>query len=189
MSTLKDPSRRQVLVVGTGAVVALATGTAGCAQPASNNRMLSFESLEQALLELRRLTRAAPLPPATAWSWVKTLHHCAQSVEYSMSGFPQMRSPLFRATVGGAAFRAFVWQGRMTHDLGEPIPGAPALAEKGSIEEAVARMTRAAENFSQWTRPLQPHFAYGELSKAEYEQAHAMHLANHFSAFEQQPAA
>jgi hypothetical protein len=37
--------------------------------------------------------------------------------------------------------------------------------------------------FSAWTKPLQPHFAYGALSKPDYEQAHAMHLAQHLSGF------
>jgi hypothetical protein len=37
--------------------------------------------------------------------------------------------------------------------------------------------------FLKWTGPLRPHFAYGELAKPEYELAHAMHLANHLSAF------
>ena len=35
-----------------------------------------------------------------------------------------------------------------------------------------------------WQGPLRPHFAYGKLSKPEFERAHAMHLANHFSAFD-----
>lgn len=30
-------------------------------------------------------------------------------------------------------------------------------------------------------KPLQSRFAHRELSKAEYDQTHAMHLANHFS--------
>jgi hypothetical protein len=49
----------------------------------------------------------------------------------------------------------------------------------------VERLKQAALAFAHWTQPLRPHFAYGELSRAEYEQAHAMHLANHFSAFDQ----
>ncbi len=29
------------------------------------------------------------------------------------------------------------------------------------------------------TGPLQPHFAYGPLSRADYALAHALHIANH----------
>ena len=43
---------------------------------------------------------------------------------------------------------------------------------------------KAAQDFAAHTGPLQPHFAYGALDKAQYEQAHAMHLANHLSAFD-----
>ena len=47
----------------------------------------------------------------------------------------------------------------------------------------------AIEAFHRHTGELQPHFAYGRLSKAEYELAHAMHLANHLAAFDISPAA
>lgn len=150
-----------------------------------NDRQLSFTSLDQALAELARLTQAEPLPPATAWGWSQTLIHCAQSIEFSMAGFPQPRSKVFQNTVGAAAFKVFAWRRRMTHDLGDPIPGAPALNTSTDVAAATQRLTQAAADFRQWTAPLRPHFAYGELSKDEYEQAHAMHLANHFSAFRQ----
>ena len=185
MSTPKDLSRRRILLLATGSVAALAAGATGCADSDANDRMLSVTSLDQALLELRHLTQAEPLPPATGWTWEKTLHHCAQSIEYSMSGFPQMRSKLFQRTVGGAAFKAFAWQGRMTHNLREAIPGAPSLPVNTDVAEAVVRLEHAVQRFSHWTKSLRPHFAYGELNKAQYEQAHAMHLANHFSAFRQ----
>ncbi len=102
-----------------------------------------------------------------------------------MEGFPQAKSRLFQGTVGALAFKVFAWNGRMTHDLGEPIPGAPALDSDLDAIRAVERLKRAARAFAQWTKPLRPHFAYGELSKAEYDLAHAMHMANHFSAFRQ----
>jgi hypothetical protein len=162
----------------------LAAGAAGCSQAPANDRRLVFTTLDQALSELDRLTQPEALPPATAWGWAQTLAHCAQSVEYAMIGFPQAKSQVFQRTVGAAAFKVFAWRGRMTHDLGEPIPGAPSL-DTSSAEEAVDRLKQAVLAFKQWDAPLRPHFAYGELSKPEYEQAHAMHLANHFSAFQQ----
>lgn len=163
----------------------LGTALVACADAATNDRQLRFTSLEQALRERERLTRPQPLAPATAWTWAQTLAHCAQSIEYSMTGFPQPRSALFQRTVGGAAFQLFAWRGRMTHDLAEPIPGAPALSGADDVDAAVARLERAAAAFARWQAPLQPHFAYGALDKAAYARAHAMHLANHFSAFDQ----
>jgi hypothetical protein len=115
------------------------------------------------------------------------MHHCAQSIEYSMSGFPQPKSKLFQHTIGAAAVGVFSWRGRMTHDLSEPIPGAPMLDAKADTAQAVERLRASMLAFANWSKPLLPHFAYGELSKQEYELAHAMHLANHLSAFRVKP--
>ena len=186
MTSSKDPSRRRLFVLAVAAAPAglLATSTSGCSEAAVNDRRLVFTSFAQALSELDRLARARPLQPAPQWSWAQTLVHCAQSIEYSMSGFPQARSQAFQRTVGAAAFTVFSWRGRMTHDLGEPIPGAPPLDADAEVAVAVERLKRSVLAFTQWQQPLRPHFAYGDLSKAEYEKAHAMHLANHFSAFD-----
>ncbi len=165
--------------------LALAGAVSGCADAPSNDRQLSFATLDEGLRELAALTEAEALPPATAWNWAQTLSHCAQSIEYSMTGFPESKSPAFQRTVGATAFQLFAWHGRMTHDLGAPIPGAPALEAGEQVEVALNRLQQAVTDFQQWDQPLQPHFAYGVLSKPEYEQAHAMHLANHFSAFHQ----
>jgi hypothetical protein len=73
----------------------------------------------------------------------------------------------------------------MRHDLAEPIPGVEALPAPGAdVGAALARLRAAAEAFRAFDAPLQPHFAYGALDKAEYEAAHAMHLANHLSFFD-----
>ena len=126
-----------------------------------------------------------PLAPATAWSWSQTLEHCAQSIEFSLQGFPAPKSALFQNTLGAAAFNVFALRGRMSHNLAEPIPGAPALdASTPDASAALARLRKAVQDFAAHAGPLQPHFAYGALSRAQYEQAHAMHLANHLSAFD-----
>jgi hypothetical protein len=100
-----------------------------------------------------------------------------------MSGFPELKSGLFQHTIGAAAIGVFMWRGRMKHDLSEPIPGAAALDAKAEPARAVERLRAAILKFANWSQPLQPHFAYGELNKQQYELAHAMHLANHLSAF------
>ncbi len=148
------------------------------------DRQLVFMSLNDALRELDRLAKAVVLKPGAVWTWPQTLIHCAQSIEYSMTGFPQAKSPIFQRTIGAAAFSVFSWRGRMTHDLAEPIPGAPSLDASVDAASAMARLQRAVHDFGSRKEPLRPHFAYGELSKSEYEHAHAMHLANHFSAFD-----
>lgn len=69
----------------------------------------------------------------------------------------------------------------MNHDLAEPIPGAPALQAELSLREAVQRLLDAMQAFAAHRGLLAPHFAYGVLSKSEYQRAHLMHLANHWS--------
>ncbi|MEK8046419.1 DUF1569 domain-containing protein [Ideonella margarita] len=184
MNSASTAERRHLL--GTIALGMMASGsalTAGCSQSVSNDRQLVFATLKDALQELTKLPNPAPLPPATALNWAQTLTHCAQSIEFSMTGFPKPKSALFQRTVGSAAFQVFAWRGRMSHDLAEPIPGAPELDPAQAVADAQARLRRAVDAFEQWTHPLQPHFAYGELSKPQFEQAHAMHLAQHLSAF------
>lgn len=117
-------------------------------------------------------SRGAWLPPAI-------FVHCAQSVEYSMSGYPQNKSEVFRHTVGALAFAAFAARGQMTHPLDEPIPGAPPLAPDTALAPALARLRQSLVAFDDYTGQLAPHFAYGQLSKQDYALAHAMHLNNH----------
>ncbi len=70
----------------------------------------------------------------------------------------------------------------MSHDITEAIPGAEVLNPAVTLDAALARLRNAIDAFRASDREFKPHFAYGELSKAEYELAHAMHLADHFSA-------
>jgi hypothetical protein len=42
--------------------------------------------------------------------------------------------------------------------------------------------------FARFNGTLRPHFAYGELTKPQYERAHLMHLANHWTQFQTQSA-
>lgn len=175
--------QRSAIVAGAAAAV----GTGYLAHGAGEGRQLVFVALGDAMQEVERLASAAvePLLPATAWNWSQTLEHCAQSIEFSLQGFPAPKSALFQNTLGAAAFNVFALRGRMSHNLAEPIPGAPALdVSAPDASAALARLRKAVQDFAAHAGPLQPHFAYGALSRAQYEQAHAMHLANHLSAFD-----
>ena len=184
MKRTVDSARRRFVVSSAGTSAALASGgLAGCQANAMNDRQLHFNSLAEAEQELGRLAQAKELVSTATWGWAQTLVHCAQSIEYSMSGFPESKSKLFQRTLGSAAIAAFSWRGRMTHDLAEPIPGAPALDPKAGPAQAADRLRASMLSFANWSQPLRPHFAYGEMSKQQYELAHAMHVANHLSAF------
>lgn len=138
-----------------------------------------FESIASALKALETL-RTAPPRMTGAWDLAQVLHHAAQSVEYSLQGFPQPKPAWFLASVGPLAFAVFAARGRMSHGLAEPIPGAPAIALGQPLGPAVDRLVAALRSFEAHTGPLAPHFAYGALDKPAYTQAHLMHLADHW---------
>ena len=176
------PSKRRDFLAATSATVLAAAGAAP-ANASQTDRQLVFVNLAQAMDEVRALSQARSLASQTQWNWAQTLVHSAQSIEYSLTGFPQPKSALFQRTVGAVAFAVFDLRGRMIHSLSEPIPGAPTIDASTDASQAMERLEIAVARFHAWTAPLQPHFAYGELSKPAYERAHAMHLANHLSAF------
>ena len=113
------------------------------------------------------------------WDPAQIFTHCAQSVEYSMSQFPEHKSNLFKSTIGKLAFSVFSSKGKMTHALSEPIPSAPELNKKVDVIIALNRLKKSLIDFNNYQGTLAPHFAYGELTKDEYEAAHVMHLYNH----------
>jgi hypothetical protein len=159
--TPKTLPTRRAIVAGALALPATLSlaGLAGCHGSSSVDRQLVFSSLSAAEKELSRLAGAQGLISGAVWNWDQTLEHCAQSIEFSMQGFPEPKSNLFQSTIGSAAFEVFAWRGRMKHDLADPIPGAPLLADDSAGGVALARLREAIANFRQWTKPLQPHFA------------------------------
>ena len=144
-------------------------------------RELRLRSSDEALAEIERLERVAErLSIEGSWSLGQVLAHCAQSIDYSIDGYPSARSALFRATVGRLAMRAFLRRGYLSHDVVAPIPGAPSL-EPLSAAEGFSRLRAALARFAAFEGELAPHFAYGRVNKAEYDALHAMHLADHLS--------
>ena len=113
------------------------------------------------------------------WEVNKIFAHCAQSVELSMTEFPEHKSILFKNTIGKLAFSLFSSKGKMTHGLSEPIPGSPSIDQNLDTTVALNHLTKVLIDFENYKGELAPHFAYGKLSKSEYEIAHVMHLYNH----------
>ena len=114
------------------------------------------------------------------WGLAQIFNHAAQSIEFSIQGYPQHKSDFFKETIGPLAFKAFSVWGKMSHGLAEAIPGAPILIASQLPREGLARLIQAIDQFDQYQGDLKPHFAYGVLSKQEYELAHVLHLNNHF---------
>ncbi|MBM9548713.1 DUF1569 domain-containing protein [Leptospira sp. 201903074] len=114
------------------------------------------------------------------WSPGKVFAHCAQSIEYSLNGYPEMKSSLFRGSVGKVAFSIFAFKNKMNHGLEEPIPGAEDISNTTELKMGIQRLIQAIDDFSKAKESsLRPHFAYGELTKEEYDVAHSLHIKNH----------
>ena len=136
-------------------------------------------SLEHAVAELTRLRDAGPLTMVGAWSPHQVWTHCAQSVRYSMTGFPAPRGFLVRKVIGPIVAGRFLRRGFMSHDRAAPIPGAPAIPKEGDAAAALADLLAALGEFRDFTGPLAPHFAFGALDKDRFGRLHALHLADH----------
>jgi hypothetical protein len=177
-STLASARRRRLLLAGTaGAGTGLAAGGLWLAAPAAATG--AFESLPQAYKTLEALHRGN-VRMLEGWDLATVLHHAAQSVEYSMQGYPQLKGAWFRASVGPAAFAAFDHFHTMRHNLAEPIPGAPAIAAGQALGPAIEHAVAALQAFERHPGPLAPHFAYGDLDKARYLRAHLLHFSDHW---------
>ncbi|HYE71450.1 MAG TPA: DUF1569 domain-containing protein [Aquabacterium sp.] len=165
------PRRRLMLAAGAASVLPLAA----CSEsPVAT--FADFDAARRALMALGTQARTT-----AGWPLAQVLQHAAQSIEYSIDGFPAPKPALFQNTLGKGAWTVFNTRGRMSHSLTEPIPGAPALDAALPLERATTRLLAAIERFERHGGALQPHFAYGALDKRAYARAHLMHLANHWS--------
>ncbi|HEY9028738.1 MAG TPA: DUF1569 domain-containing protein [Burkholderiaceae bacterium] len=177
------PARRTRRALLTGGALLAGAAAAGAGyvlthadQPIA---MADFTDLPRAMRTLE-LLRTTPRHTRSGWDLAQVLHHSAQSIEYSLDGFPQLKPAWFRASLGRTAFAVFSARGKMSHGLEEPIPGAPAIASGQPLDAAVDHLMSALERFERHRSALAPHFAYGALGKPEYTRAHLMHLANHW---------
>jgi hypothetical protein len=147
----------------------------------STLRCTTFSEVLAALDALPLKTPAAASPQR--FTPAQAIVHCAQSIEYSMSAYPQLRSGLFRATIGPLAKKKFLRAGLMTHDVAAPLAGAPAVPADVDLASSRARLRAAIAAFRGFEGALAPHLAYGACSKSEYEALHSMHVADHLRAW------
>ena len=69
----------------------------------------TFPTIAAAQATLETLLKT-PHRTSAGWPLPQLLEHAAQSIEYSLNGFPQMKPAWFQYTAGAAAFAAFdVW--------------------------------------------------------------------------------
>lgn len=141
----------------------------------------SHLSLDLMLDKIETLSKSS-FETQGSWDASRTFHHLAQSVEFSMQGFPKQKSPIFQKTVGKLAYKVFNARGAMKHGLDEVIPGETVTAD-GQIQTALVRLKNSLLEFKGYEADMKPHFAYGQLDKADYAIAHVLHINNHLEEF------
>ncbi|MFZ6735252.1 DUF1569 domain-containing protein [Undibacterium sp. Ji42W] len=166
-------TKRRLVLTSLGVSLLAAAGAVTYRKSTVTITSIAEMQAKLANLKLDKLTSLS------GWQPFKVFAHLAQSIEYSMTGYPEMKSAAFRHTAGSAAFYAFSVAGAMTHNLTEPIPGAPAIAESGEVNAGIDMLIAALQKYENHAGDIKPHFAYGSLSKAEFAQAHVMHIENH----------
>lgn len=171
-------SRKNFLRLSVGVAAAAGLGSlSGCS---NNGRALRFPSLNDALIELALIeNNLDTLEMQQEWSLYKVLNHLAKTCEGAMFGFPETDPPAVQA-VQYIGFQAFKAQGYMSHNLTAPVPG-PEIADDGPLPEAFTRIRNAISDFQNFTGETFPHFAYGNITYAEWELANSFHMADHFS--------
>ena len=168
---MKTPGmHRRTLIGGILGGGVLAASTAWWLAAPVKNLQLSdlYRSLEN--------TDWSQVQAMGAWNISTILQHCAQSIDYSIDGYPEQKPDWFKHSAGAIAFGVFSARGAMHHTLDEAIPGAPAINAQVGVDQALQTLLGAMRRFMAFRGPLAPHFAFGALSKAEYETAHAMHI-------------
>ena len=170
--------RRQFIgtLVAGGATASLVGGTAAWISIAVETNL----SIDAALEKLEKLSGKS-IFSIGEWDPQQIFMHCAQSIEYSIYGFPEHKSEVFKNTLGQFAFKLFSSKGKMLHGLNEPIPGAASILPGKDIEKSLNYLKNMLLQFKQYKGELAPHFAYGVLSKDEYEAAHVMHIYEHLT--------
>lgn len=169
-------NRRKFITLSTAGVAGLALSGAAI----SNFRTFDLTLILQQLQSLQ----GQNIQSIGDWTAAQIFRHCAQSIQGSLSGFPEHKAALFQQTAGKLALFSFKAAGAMHHPLAEAIPGMARLDKNEDPQQALAVLLQTLDDFlSHINRgaALAPHFAYGVLNVADYQAAHWLHLHNHLS--------
>lgn len=163
-------NRRRFLLGSAGLIA-----TGGILLPVLANQ---YQADLPTLLSRLRDLQGKTLASSGSWSVSEVFQHLTQSVQGAYLGYPQLRASWFRHTVGPLALTVFKASGQMHHPLDEAIPGMPALDAGMDSAMALQGLIDALQQFAQ-AASLQPHFAYGALSAADFACAHRLHIEAH----------
>ncbi len=172
--------RRFITGFAIGGLTVVGFGTGFATTAVRSRKHPFFSSLSQVETWLNE-SASVGLSTTGAWPLATILGHCAQSIEFSLSGFPELKSATFRRVVGPAAYTVFSALGGTRHGLSELIPGTQRADVDAPLAKSLERLRAAIASFRSHTGDLAPHFAYGDLTHAQAERAHAMHFSEHLS--------
>jgi hypothetical protein len=126
---------------------------------------------------------AGELPTSPGpWSTAQHLVHCADSIDFAVTGYPRMKPAFIRGTIGKLVKRRFLARGEMHHDTTAPVAGTGPADPRVTLDAARARLRDAIAKFRAHTGAFAPHLVYGACTKDEYERLQSMHVADHLRA-------
>lgn len=117
------------------------------------------------------------------WSPYKTFVHCAQTINYSMEGYPKYKPLIVQLTIGRFVFKKYMKQGYMKHNLSAPVQGSPFIEDSSDINLGIDILINAIDRFQEYDGFFKRHLIFGNLTKEEYEIYFAMHIKDHLSEF------
>ncbi len=117
------------------------------------------------------------------WDGYQHVMHCANSIQYSTTGYPTGKPYLLQETLGKTAFYLFKSSGALSHNTNAFTPGDEPIPKNG-LQSGIDNYRSQIIRFLDWDLPLCPHPFFGTLSKNNFIRFHAMHFANHFEQFE-----
>ncbi|WEO76741.1 DUF1569 domain-containing protein [Cryobacterium sp. SO2] len=131
---------------------------------------------------------SALLSPRGRYSFSETAQHAAQSIGYSMTGYPHLAPVSLRVTVGRAVKHLFLRRGAMRHNLSAPVSGAPELDPTMPDLAAVAVLRASVNRLVAFDGALQPHPTYGRCTREQVATLQTMHLREHLPGADAAPA-
>lgn len=148
----------------------------------SRLRFTSLAEATSAVAALGQRSQASVDVSEGTWSPARVLHHCAASIECSVQGFPRHKPWPVRAIARQFVLRKWLAQGFMSHKRNDPVPGLDEGDPGPALAAAADRLLAAIAAFES-APTLAPHAVFGVQPRDVYARYHAIHLADHLSAF------
>jgi hypothetical protein len=140
------------------------------------NRELRLHTLDEALEELERLEKGG-VATLGIWSYYQILRHLADHIDFSISGFPFVRSRFIREKIGPTLFRQMVSSGHMPAGFRSLTPETTRI--EGDAKSEMRRLKSEIQRFMSHTGPFADHPLFGRLTREEWNMLHSYHIANH----------